>query len=246
MLKFQGVRSQHLLLRELYPCSTMSSDRRQECTCRRRKGWNSYRWVISVAVASQILLLAKSFSPPVSARFSLQRRRLPGVQRISCPHRRSRSNCRFALGAPASRFDPVDLHGGDDSNSTGELQISWDMVLKDTLAHEHMSRKDQVTLALVSVGSILAFTGLITFSGPGAWRYFLAGGICAAASHAIPVPIDVVKTRKQVDPNLADLHFMEATRLIIKEDGLRALWVGLGPTIWGCKLTMESSLLLLL
>ena len=212
-----------LLLRQLYPCSTMSSDRRQEGTRRRRTGWNCYRWIISVAVASQIVLPAKSFSPPVSAPFSLQQRRLPGFQRRPFPHRGNRSNCKFALGAPASRFDPVDLHGGDDSTSAGEQQISWDLVLKDTPSHKHMSRKDQIVLALLSVGSILAISGLIIFSGPGAWRYFLAGGICAAASHAIPVPIDVFKTRKQVDPKLADLHFMEATRSIIEEDGLRAL-----------------------
>jgi hypothetical protein len=205
------MRSQ-LFLREVCPYSTMSSDRRQVASHRRRRGWNCYGWIISVAVASQIVLLAKSFSPPASAPFSLQRRRLPVVQ-ISCPPRRDRSNCKFALGAPASRFDPVDVHGGDDSTSAGEQQISWDLVPKDTPAHEHMSKKDQVILALVSVGSILGLTGLIAFSGPGAWRYFLAGGICAAASHAIPVPIDVVKTRMQVDPKLADLHFEATDRL---------------------------------
>jgi hypothetical protein len=246
-----AVRSQLLLLRELYPCSTMLSDRRQEARHRRRKGWNCYRWIISVAIASQIVLLAKSFSPQASAPFSLQRRRLPSVQRISCPHSRNRSNCNFSLGAPASRLDPVDLHGGDDSISAGEQRVIWNLVQKDTPAQEHMSRKDRILLGLVPVGTILVYTGLVTFSGPGAWRYYLAGGICAAASHSIPVPIDVVKTRIQVDPKLADLHFMEATRSIIKEDGVRALWAGLGPTIFGCKsfewnVTMKSSLLLLL
>jgi hypothetical protein len=234
------MRSQ-LLLRELYPCSTMSSDRRQDGTRRRRRAWNCHRWIISVAIASQIVLLAKSFSPQqASAPFSLQRRRLPGVQRNPCQHRRNRSNCNFALGVPASRLDPVDIHGGDDSISDGEQGVIWNLVQKDTPAHEHMSRKDQILLGLAPVGSILAFTGLVTLSGPGAWRYYLAGGICAAASHAIPVPIDVVKTRIQVDPNLADLHFLEATRSIIKEDGLRALWVGLGPTVFGCKLFEEN------
>lgn len=236
----------------------MPSDRRQEGTYRRRKGWNCYRWIIAVAVASQIVQLAESFSPPASAPFSLQQRRLPGVKKISCTHRPNRYKCKFALGEHASRFEPLDLHDGPNSTSAVEQQVSWDLVLvgsptriEDTPAHEHMTRKDQVSLALVAVGAILAFTGLITFSGPGGWRYYLAGGICAAASHSIPVPIDTVKTRKQVDPKLADMHFMEATRSIIKEEGLRALWVGLGPTIWGCKslelnLTMKSLLLKLM
>jgi hypothetical protein len=229
----------------------LSSDRRQEATHRRRRGWNCYRWIISVAIASQIVQLAGSFSPPATAPFSLQR-----LERISRPHSRSRSNCRFALGVPASRFDQVDLDDSDNSTSAVEQQVSWDLLLvppppriEETPAHEHMTRKDQVSLALASAGLILAFTKLIKFSGAGAWRYYLAGGICAAASHAIPVPIDVVKTRKQVDPNLADLPFLEATRSIIEEEGLQALWAGMGPTIWGCKsfelnVTMKSLLLL--
>jgi hypothetical protein len=35
----------------------------------------------------------------------------------------------------------------------------------------------------------------IMSSSPGSWRYFLAGGLCAASSHALPTPIDVVKVR---------------------------------------------------
>jgi hypothetical protein len=52
-----------------YTC-TMLSDRRQEGTRRRRRGWNCCRWIISVAVASQIVLLAKSFSSGISLRCS--------------------------------------------------------------------------------------------------------------------------------------------------------------------------------
>jgi hypothetical protein len=40
---------------------------------------------------------------------------------------------------------------------------------------------------------------------PGAdvvWKYFLAGGLCCAASHGGTVPIDVVKTRLQTDADL--------------------------------------------
>lgn len=34
------------------------------------------------------------------------------------------------------------------------------------------------------------------------WRIFLAGGICASASHAGVVPMDVVKTRLQTHPEV--------------------------------------------
>jgi uncharacterized membrane protein (DUF2068 family) len=45
----------------------------------------------------------------------------------------------------------------------------------------------------MSLATAFAFAALMSVSGPGAWRYFLAGGICAAVSHAITTPIDVVK-----------------------------------------------------
>jgi len=42
-----------------------------------------------------------------------------------------------------------------------------------------------------------------------------------------------VKTRKQVDPRLTDKNFLEAGRIIIKEEGFSTLWAGLGPTTFG-------------
>jgi hypothetical protein len=35
------------------------------------------------------------------------------------------------------------------------------------------------------------------------YRYFVAGGTCAAISHGITTPIDVVKTRIQADPKVS-------------------------------------------
>ena len=34
------------------------------------------------------------------------------------------------------------------------------------------------------------------------YRYFVAGGTCAAFSHGITTPIDVVKTKLQADPKV--------------------------------------------
>lgn len=61
----------------------------------------------------------------------------------------------------------------------------------------------------------------------------MAGGLCAAVSHTIPTPVDVVKTRKQVDSTLVDKSFVEAARFIVKREGFSALWAGLGPTTFG-------------
>lgn len=85
-----------------------------------------------------------------------------------------------------------------------------------------------------SVASVaLALLYLVSLSGPGAWRYYLSGGICAAASHVIPVPIDTVKTRKQIDPAFARLDFFQAFRTIFQQEGPSGLLAGLGPTFFG-------------
>lgn len=98
---------------------------------------------------------------------------------------------------------------------------------------ESMSRKDLILMSSSTILAGLVFAWLVAASGPGGWRYYLAGGICAATSHAIPVPIDVIKTKKQVDPNLYKLNFFEATRAVVNEDGVRVLLAGLGPTFVG-------------
>ena len=65
--------------------------------------------------------------------------------------------------------------------------------------HPDISRTDKgiLCLALGLLASSLFL--LLTLSGPGSWRYFMAGGICAAVSHALPTPIDVVKVGCQFD-----------------------------------------------
>jgi len=65
------------------------------------------------------------------------------------------------------------------------------------------------------------------------YRYFIAGGVCAATSHGITTPIDVVKTKLQTDSKLAGKSLSQATLAVIKEDGPQALLTGLGPTIVG-------------
>lgn len=93
--------------------------------------------------------------------------------------------------------------------------------------------KDQRNLGVTILSTLLIVAGLIAQSGPGSWRYYLAGAICATASHVIPVPIDTVKTRKQVDPSFAKLHFIPAFARIWREEGSKGLLAGLGPTAIG-------------
>lgn len=65
------------------------------------------------------------------------------------------------------------------------------------------------------------------------YRYFIAGGVCAATSHGITTPMDVVKTRMQASPDVYNNGLVDATVSIIKENGPSALLGGLGPTVVG-------------
>ena len=65
------------------------------------------------------------------------------------------------------------------------------------------------------------------------YRYFVAGGICAATSHGITTPVDVIKTKMQADPELYEKGIRRATLSIIKTDGPQVLLGGLGPTVVG-------------
>jgi len=104
---------------------------------------------------------------------------------------------------------------------------------KKRLKKMRESNRMKVSLALAAILS--AFWTIIYSSGVGAWRYYLAGGICAAVSHAITTPIDVIKTRKQVDESMKDAGLIQTGLNIIKDDpnGIKALLAGLGPTTVG-------------
>lgn len=70
-------------------------------------------------------------------------------------------------------------------------------------------------------------------SGNDAIRYFFAGGICCCISHGMTVPIDVVKTRMQTDPDVMQLSVLEAAKVIYAREGAKGLLAGFGSTIIG-------------
>lgn len=122
------------------------------------------------------------------------------------------------------------------SSLSREHLVEWKEVLGTDLPPLEIPRrpwKQYSIAAAAACGTTVMCWLLIAASGVGAWRYYLAGGLCAAISHTIPVPLDTIKTRKQVDPTLANLNFFEATSYMIKNEGMSSLWAGLGPTIFG-------------
>ncbi|KJA17446.1 hypothetical protein HYPSUDRAFT_170500 [Hypholoma sublateritium FD-334 SS-4] len=63
--------------------------------------------------------------------------------------------------------------------------------------------------------------------------FFLAGALCCTISHGAMTPIDVVKTRIQIDPAFKSHSFASGARYIVASEGPRGLLTGFGPTAVG-------------
>jgi len=61
----------------------------------------------------------------------------------------------------------------------------------------------------------------------------LAGGICCSVTHGALCPVDVVKTRMQLDPVKYNQGMIGGFRQVVAEEGMGALATGLGPTAVG-------------
>ena len=79
--------------------------------------------------------------------------------------------------------------------------------------------------------------GTVMGQGPFDMKYFLsgalAGGICCGVTHGALTPVDVVKTRIQLDPSKYNTGFVGGFKTVIAEEGAGALLTGLGPTAQG-------------
>lgn len=75
------------------------------------------------------------------------------------------------------------------TNATAVDQKDYDKEKRKTMK----KRMNRIKVSMAISSMFVAFLFLIFISGPGQWRYYLAGGICAAVSHAITTPVDVIK-----------------------------------------------------
>ncbi|EST08555.1 Mitochondrial substrate/solute carrier [Kalmanozyma brasiliensis GHG001] len=64
-------------------------------------------------------------------------------------------------------------------------------------------------------------------------RFFLAGALCCSITHGAVTPIDVVKTRIQLEPTVYNKGMIGGFRQVIAKEGAGALLTGLGPTVLG-------------
>jgi len=72
---------------------------------------------------------------------------------------------------------------------------------------------------------------------PGSTEYYLkgafAGGVCCSITHGAVCPVDVVKTRMQLEPEIYNKGMIGGFRQVIAAEGVGALATGLGPTVVG-------------
>lgn len=64
-------------------------------------------------------------------------------------------------------------------------------------------------------------------------KFFTAGALCCTLTHGGMTPIDVVKTRIQVDPSLKGQNMLLAGKNIVAKEGPSVLLTGFGPTAFG-------------
>ncbi|MCJ1443868.1 MAG: mitochondrial phosphate carrier protein [Stictis urceolatum] len=64
-------------------------------------------------------------------------------------------------------------------------------------------------------------------------RFALAGAVCCAVTHGGLTPVDVVKTRIQLDPATYNKGMIGTFRQVIANEGAGALLTGVGPTFAG-------------
>ncbi|KAK1988382.1 mitochondrial carrier domain-containing protein [Colletotrichum cereale] len=64
-------------------------------------------------------------------------------------------------------------------------------------------------------------------------RFALAGAVCCSVTHGALTPVDVVKTRIQLDPATYNRGMIGGFRQVIQSEGAGALLTGFGPTAAG-------------
>ncbi|CAO3625391.1 unnamed protein product [Cunninghamella blakesleeana] len=71
-------------------------------------------------------------------------------------------------------------------------------------------------------------------SGAGLYaRFALAGALCCSITHGAMTPVDVVKTRIQLSPEIYNKGMIDGFRKVVAAEGAGALLTGFGPTAAG-------------
>jgi len=64
-------------------------------------------------------------------------------------------------------------------------------------------------------------------------RFAFAGAVCCSVTHGALTPVDVVKTRIQLEPTVYNKGFLNGFKQVVQSEGAGALLTGFGPTCAG-------------
>lgn len=106
-----------------------------------------------------------------------------GKRRRQRPHNPLQTSVAFPAGDPS-----LDLNKPSPA--------AWDEVIGSEhplIGNDGSIASSDKAIIAGSILFVISSFGLLAMTSVGCWRYFLAGGVCAAISHAIPTPIDVIK-----------------------------------------------------
>lgn len=137
---------------------------------------------------------------------------------------------RFAASGALSRGEDRDpIHSSDRREFLGSgAAAALTLAIASTAATARPRPADAIDLPHVDAPSLKIPSPVRDY------RFFVAGGLCAAASHGATTPIDVVKTRIQSTPEeFADVGLLSAASRVWETDGPKGLLAGLGPTVAG-------------
>ena len=101
------------------------------------------------------------------------------------------------------------------------------MPKRQGLISSHMAKREMPNDFVAASGGEQVFDANYFLKGS------LAGGICCSITHGGLTPVDVVKTRIQLDSVKYNKGMMAGFKQIAAEEGTGALLTGLGPTVAG-------------
>jgi hypothetical protein len=97
------------------------------------------------------------------------------------------------VAATSAASESMEINSSSSSTGTKDEKKKASKSNKVQHAQNEITSSDKAVLWTAVAGIVAAFAAVTQISGPGAWKYYVAGGICAAFSHGITTPIDVVK-----------------------------------------------------
>jgi len=90
------------------------------------------------------------------------------------------------------------------------------------------SAKPDAVIQKVAANTPEKLSGVALYS-----RFALAGAVCCSVTHGALTPVDVIKTRIQLDPATYNRGIFGGFRQVIANEGASALLTGFGPTAAG-------------